>query len=596
MSNFIKSYVKGSNYPPLLEITISRQLQLAAQKHPDHIACISQHQGLSLTYSELYEKAKRLAANMIDNGIKRGDRVGIYAPNCIEWYLVQMACSLTDSIFVTINPAYRVEDLRFCLKNTEINALITTNSKSPSRLLDNIEKLLEHPTSHSALETDMHHKRYELPQLKKIFVIDLEKDGSISNGNVSLDLGVKIKDHHELNELVACFATTCINATPSPKSVQAVESIIKFQNQRSPINIQFTSGTTGMPKGAQLTHCNILNNGFFVGYEMGYTMEDKIVLPVPLYHCFGLVMGNLAALTSGATIIYPNLSFNASRTLQAIQDYKGTTVYGVPTMFISFLAEQEKSKYNLSSLRKGIMAGSTCPEHLLSKVQCDLNINHLAVCYGMTETSPVSFMTRRDDTPEHKTTTVGKAMKHLEAKVVDDQCRILPTETPGELLVRGYSVMAGYYGQAVAQSVISDGWMKTGDLAVLNKDGYLKIVGRIKDIIIRGGENIAPTEIENQLLKMHNVENVQVFGVPDEVLGEEICAFIVLKDKDREFDPKSVGIYLKKKLAHYKVPKYVCVVNSLPITVTGKPQKYKMREDFMSMAKTDEERQRFKIR
>ncbi len=593
MSNFIKSYVKSGNFPPLLDITISKQLELTAERWPDQLACISQHQGASLNYQQLYEKAKRLAANLIDLGVKRGDRVGIYAPNCIEWYLIQMACALSDSIFVTINPAYKVEDLRFCLNNIEINLLITTNSKAPSRLLDNIEKLLEHSPSEGNKESS---KRPELPHLRGIYVIDIEKDGSISNGNVNLNIGKDQEDHKELAQLVNCFSTKCMDAEPSAVATKSVDSILKFQNPKSPINIQFTSGTTGLPKGAQLTHRNILNNGFFIAHEMGYTREDRIVLPVPLYHCFGLVMGNLAALTSGATIIYPNLSFNAEKTLQAVETYKGTTIYGVPTMFMNFLNQQEKSSYNLTSLQKGIMAGSICPEHLLSRVNKELNIAQLAVCYGMTETSPVSFMTRRNDSQDQKTTTVGKLMKHLEAKVVDEQGNILPTEVPGELLVKGYSIMAGYYNNPDSNKVITEGWMKTGDLGTINKDGYLKIVGRIKDIIIRGGENIAPMEIENQLLKMTNVDNVQVFGVPDAVMGEEICAFIQLKDKDHSFDPKSVLSFLKNKLAHYKVPKYVCVVDQLPITVTGKPQKFKMREDWLEISQNNEEKEKFRIR
>ena len=557
MSILQKSYVQGGKYPPLLDITISRQLEQAAEKYPDHIGLISHHQNTKLNYEQIFTKAKNVAANLLELGTKKGDRVGIYAGNGIEWFITQMACSLADAIFVTINPAYKTEELLYCLNQVELNTLITTNRENPHRVLDNIEKLI----SDEDIKHPLNLQLPNLRNLKNIFVIDDENRKTLD------------KDYY--ND----FNKTLFSRQARPKYLKSVENNIKYQYHKAAVNIQFTSGTTGHPKGVTLSHYNILNNGYFLANKMQYSHEDIICLPVPLYHCFGMVMGNLAALSKGATILFPSPSFNAENAMEACYNHQATAIYGVPTMFLDYLRIREEKQYNFSQLNKAIMAGAICPQVLLNRVNKELGIKDVVVAYGMTETSPVSFMTHAKDPVNKKTQTVGKIMKHLEAKVVDSSGNIVDTEQKGELMVKGYSVMLGYYNDRHnTQKVLVDEWMKTGDVVELDKEGYAHVVGRIKDLIIRGGENIAPKEIEEYILHMPEVENVQVIGVPDERYGEEICALIKIHPKTKDFVKEDIYEYLKDRIAHFKIPRYVKFVDSFPITVTGKPQKHKMIE------------------
>lgn len=574
-SKLIKSHVIGDRKLPLIEHSISKQLEIAANRFSDQLAIISNHQSKQLTFAQLYESARRVAGNLLASGVKKGDRVGIYSSNSAEWAIIQMACALADTIFVTINPAYRVEDLKHCLNLTELNVLVASNWTSPVRMLDNVDQLLE---GHASTYDFRDLKLDNLPHLRKIFVINNQADAT------------KTFDYPD-------FETNLLRADFPKIYNTEIDRTINKQNPHEGTNIQFTSGTTGLPKGALLTHHNILNNAFLIGRQMGYSPADKICLSVPLYHCFGMVMGNLAGLVHGATVIYPNATFKATAVLESVQKYHGTTVYGVPTMFIEMCKLAETGQYDLSSLSKGVIAGSLCPEILLKRVGEKMNVKYFSVAYGMTETSPITFMTRPNDTTEQQTQTVGKILPHTEAKLVDDHGHVVEIGKKGEYITRGYAVMKGYYNNPKeTHRSIKDGWMHSGDIGIMDEDGFLRIVGRIKDIIIRGGENIAPKEIEEVILHMDNVENVQVIGVEDEKLGEEICALIKLKHPEIPFDIKSVAAFLKPKLAHYKVPKYVRVVDHMPITVTGKPQKFKMRQEWKHHIEEIGSAERYRIR
>ncbi len=511
----------------------------------------------------MFESSQRIGGNLLESGLKPGDKVGIYATNCKDWYLMQFACCLADLVMVTINPAYKTNELEYCLDKTDISAVLTTNAKKPVRILDNLENLTKQSRNKDELDLE------KLPKLKKVMVVDLENSKeTLENGYQWFDKGF-------------------LEKTPSSQTLKKIEENIQNQDHNSGTNIQFTSGTTGLPKGVMLSHRNILNNAYFISNQIEYNYKDILCLPVPFYHCFGMVTGNLVSIVTGCTVLLPSSTFNGEKAMESVERHKATIIYGVPTMFIEFFKSLDQKSRNVSSLKGGIMAGSVCPEFLLQRIENDMGIKGFTVGYGMTETSPVSFIMKPSDSFEKKTKTVGCLLPHLEAKVVDSEGNIVKQGESGELMVKGYSVMMEYFkSPKETQNAVEDSWMRTGDLVAFDEDGYAIVTGRIKDLIIRGGENISPKEIEEKLIKMPNVENIQIIGVPDERYGEEVCALIKLKDPELDFDKKDVKNFLKANTSHYKIPKYVRVVDYLPITVTGKPQKYKMIKNWIEHTKT----------
>ena len=526
------SYASGIGEKPLIGETIGAVLERVAAELPDHEALVARHQGIRLTYRELDEQADRLARGFIAAGLDVGDRVGIWAPNCAEWALVQFATAKAGIILVNINPAYRATELAFVLRQSGCRQLVSAQSFKTSDYVAMVEEV-----------------RGDLPGLER--VVFLETDG--------------------WDELLASGDEV------DPEALRNRSAGLQFDD---PINIQYTSGTTGFPKGATLSHHNILNNGFFVGELCGYTKDDRVCIPVPLYHCFGMVMGNLGAIAHGATTVYPSGGFEPGATLETVQEERCTSLYGVPTMFIAELGHPEFASYDLTSLRTGIMAGSPCPVEVMRRVVDEMHMSEVTICYGMTETSPVSTQTTAQDDLEHRVSTVGRVHPHVEVKVVDPATNaVVERGQPGELLTRGYSVMLGYWEDAerTAEAIDRAGWMHTGDLATMDEDGYLNIVGRSKDMVIRGGENVYPREVEEFLYTHEAVRDVAVFGVPDERYGEELCAWIQVRE-GRTVTDEEIREFCKGRIAHYKVPRYVQVVDAFPMTVTGKVQKFKMRE------------------
>ncbi|MFQ6171351.1 AMP-binding protein [Oryzobacter sp. R7] len=525
------SHVAGPTEPPLLEQTIGDCLDATVERFGDRDALVDRAAGVRFTWAELGAAVDRLARGFVALGVEKGDRVGIWAPNCHEWVLVQLATAKVGAILVTINPAYRTHELTYVLGQAGIRVLVTAASFKTSDYVAMVEQ-----------------SRAESPALEHVVVI----------GQPSWD------------ELVA------------GADAVSLERLHLVQRELTPddaINIQYTSGTTGFPKGATLSHRNILNNGFLVGELCRYTEEDRICIPVPFYHCFGMVMGNLAALTHGACMVVPAPGFDPTLTLATASEERCTSLYGVPTMFIAEWALPDHGSYDLSGVRTGIMAGSPCPASLMTQL-IDSGIDEMTICYGMTETSPVSTQTRTDDTFERKVGTVGTVHPHLEVKVVDPVTgETVPRGTPGELCTRGYSVMLGYWEEPEKTAeVLVDGWMHTGDIAVMDDDGYLQITGRIKDMVIRGGENIYPREIEEFLLTHPDVLDAQVIGVPDDRYGEELCAWVRMRDGREPLSAEAVREFATGKLAHFKIPRYVRVVEEFPMTVTGKVRKVEMRE------------------
>ncbi len=476
----LPSYASGTSTRPLLGETIGANLQRMAALHPDNEALVSCHQGLRYTYREFDAEVDRVARGLHAAGLRRGDRLGIWSPNCAEWALVQYATAKLGVILVNINPAYRTHELAYVLRQAGCRALVSAPEFKTSDYRSMVASV-----------------RGELPELERVVFLHGPDWAELLDGGASVD----------------------------PAVVGEIMATLQFDD---PINIQYTSGTTGFPKGATLSHHNILNNGFFVGEGCGYTDQDRICVPVPLYHCFGMVMGNLGATTHGATIVYPESAFDPVATLKAVQDERCTSLYGVPTMFIAALALPDFDTYRLDALRTGIMAGSPCPVEVMKQVIERMGADEVTICYGMTETSPVSTQTGADDTIDRRVGTVGRVHPHVEVKVVDAETgNVVPRGVPGELCTRGYSVMLRYWEmpEKTAEAIDSAGWMHTGDLAVMDDDGYLNIVGRIKDMIIRGGENIYPREIEEFLYTHPDVVDVQVIGVPDVRYGEEVMAW-----------------------------------------------------------------------
>jgi fatty-acyl-CoA synthase len=543
------SHVIGATEPPLIEQTIGQALTAAAEKYGDHEAIVSVHQGVRISYNELNERAEALGAGLLSLGLEPGDRVGIWAPNCIEWTLTQFATAKAGLVLVNINPAYRLYELAYALNKAECRALVLAESFKSSKYFEMIQALA------SELETSQPGKldSAKLPNLEMVIgFADAIPDGFINLANLEEPLSQKQRD--------------------------MIREFGKTLSPFDPINIQFTSGTTGSPKGATLTHHNILNNGFFVGEAIRLTKDDRMAIPVPLYHCFGMVMGNLGCLTHGATMVYPSPVFDPAETLRAVQEEKCTALYGVPTMFVAELAVDGFSEFDLSSLRTGILAGSPCPVEVMKRVVNDMNMSEVTIAYGMTETSPVSFQSSTTDSVERRVTTVGRVQPHIEVKVVDEDGNIVPRGQPGELCTRGYCVMQGYWNdeEKTAESMV-DGWMITGDLGTIDDEGYCNIVGRVKDMVIRGGENLYPREIEEFLYTHDDIMEVAVFGVPDDKFGEELCAWIQPRP-GADLTEDAVRAFCDGQISHFKVPRYIRFVDEFPMTVTGKIQKFHMRD------------------
>jgi fatty-acyl-CoA synthase len=550
MPSLEQSYVHGVSTTPLIGDTLGNQFEKAVGRWHDRDALIVRHQGISWTYAELKRRVDDFAAGLLALGLERGDRVGIWSPNNAEWTVTQFATAKAGMILVNINPAYRLAEIEYALNKVGCKALVTADRFKSSDYLGMLRTLA--PEIERSAPGALAAAR--LPALRNLVHIgDDDEPGFLRFADVAA-MG-RAEDREQLI---------------------ALAGLLQFDD---PINIQFTSGTTGAPKGATLTHHNILNNGFFIGEVIKLTPIDRVCIPVPLYHCFGMVIGNLACLTHGSAMVYPAEAFDAKATLEAISAERCTALYGVPTMFIAQLALPEFASYDLDSLRTGIMAGSPCPIEVMRRTVSDFHMDEVTIAYGMTETSPVSFQSAIDDPIERRVSTVGRVHPHTEVKIVDAEGRITPPGVPGELCTRGYSVMLGYWDDAerTAEAIDRAGWMHTGDLATIDTEGYCNIVGRIKDMVIRGGENVYPREIEEFLYRHPKIEAVQVFGVPDDKYGEELCAWITLKQGARA-DTAEIQAFCRGQIAHYKIPRYIKFVETFPMTVTGKVQKFVMRD------------------
>ncbi|RRD66649.1 AMP-binding protein [Comamonadaceae bacterium OH2310_COT-174] len=553
------SYAQGSTATALIEQTIGDFFDAMAQRHPEREALVSRHQGQRYTYRELHAKVNQFASALLRTGLQPGDRIGIWSHNNVEWVLMQLATAKVGLVLVNINPAYRTAEAEYALNKVGCKALVAMPSFKTSDYLGMLRELA--PELEQCEPGKLAARR--LPFLRRVVWIDVPGQGQEQPGM------------QRFSELLA---------TGDANDPQVAQVQAGLRNT-DPINIQFTSGTTGFPKGATLTHRNILNNGFFIGECMKLTPEDRLCIPVPLYHCFGMVLGNLACITHGSAIVYPNDGFDALTVLETVQAEKCTGLHGVPTMFIAELDHPRFAEFDLSSLRTGIMAGTACPIEVMRRVVDQMHLSEITIAYGMTETSPVSCQSDTATPLERRVTTVGQVQPHLEIKIVDPATgETVPRGQSGEFCTRGYSVMHGYWGdeEKTREAIDAEGWMHTGDLATMDEQGYVNIVGRIKDMVIRGGENIYPREIEEFLYRHPKVQDVQVVGVPDEKYGEELCAWIIAKpgalvteDDIREF--------CKGQIAHYKVPRYIRFVDAFPMTVTGKIQKFAIRDEMKKL-------------
>lgn len=536
LSQSVPSYASGTWDAPMLGDTIGDNFDRTVAAHGDRDALIDRGSGRRWTYRELAREVDALATGLLGTGITKGDRVGIWAPNCAEWTMVQYATAKIGAILVNINPAYRSHELEYVLDQAGIRMLIAAPAFKTSDYAAMIEQV-----------------RPERAALEHVLLLGSEQwDRLLDDGRAALDA-----DRAALDRAQAALSAD------------------------DPINIQYTSGTTGFPKGATLSHHNILNNGYFVGELCGYTEHDRVCIPVPFYHCFGMVMGNLACTSHGAAMVIPGSAFEPAATLAAVQAERCTSLYGVPTMFIAELADPHFDSYDLSSLRTGIMAGSPCPVEVMKQVIERMGMAEVSICYGMTETSPVSLQTRRDDSIDQRVSTVGRVGPHLEVKIVDPATGLtVPRGEAGELCTRGYSVMLGYWNnpEKTSEAIDSARWMHTGDIGVMDSDGYVAITGRIKDMVIRGGENVYPREIEEFLYTHPDILDAQVIGVPDAKYGEELMVWIRMREGAQPLDVDKVREFCTGRLAHYKIPRYVHLVDEFPMTVTGKIRKVEMRE------------------
>jgi fatty-acyl-CoA synthase len=526
------SYANGPSTQPLLGETIGENLERTAARFPDHLALVSRHQNRRYTYAEFNAAVDEVARGFLALGLEAGDRIGIWSPNGAEWALVQYATAKIGVILVNINPAYRTSELAYAVKQSGCRMLVAAQSFKTSNYAAMIEEV-----------------RPDLPALEKVILLGTDAWDALVAGAASV-----------------------------PEEARRERSAaLQFDD---PINIQYTSGTTGFPKGATLSHHNILNNGYFIGEACRYSEADRVCIPVPFYHCFGMVLGNLACTTHGAAIVIPEAGFEPKATLEAVAAEQCTSLYGVPTMFIAELEHPDFESFELSSLRTGIMAGSPCPVEVMKQVVSRMHMEEVTIAYGMTETSPVSTQTVPEDSLEHRVSTVGRVHPHVEVKVTDPETgRVVERGVAGELCTRGYSVMTGYWNdpERTAEAIDNAGWMHTGDLATMDADGYINIVGRIKDMIIRGGENIYPREIEEFLYTHPDVSDVQVIGVPDAKYGEELMGWVKVRE-GATLTEDALKEFCKGKIAHYKVPRYIKFTDEFPMTVTGKIQKFKMRE------------------
>jgi fatty-acyl-CoA synthase len=548
--NALASYVHGAHDVPLIGATIGDFLETIAARYGANDALVVPHQGVRWIYTEFNARVTQLAAGLVRLGLQPGDRVGIWSPNCAEWVLTQFATARAGLIMVNINPAYRRSELEFALDKVGCTALILAPSFKSSDYLDMLADVV--PELRSARPGKLVSTR--LPALRHVIRLGVEHTPGMWNFSAVIEQA----DDDDVAQLAVRART------------------LQFDD---PVNIQFTSGTTGAPKGATLTHHNILNNGFFIGEAMRLTGRDRLCIPVPLYHCFGMVLGNLACVTHGAAMVYPGEGFDPVAVLRTVQDERCTGLHGVPTMFIAILDHPDFHQYDMSTLRTGIMAGSPCPAEIMSQVIDKMHMAEVTIAYGMTETSPVSFQSATDDPVALRVATIGRVHPHLEVKIVDGNGNIVPRGEKGELLTRGYSVMLGYWDDPVKTAEVIDAarWMHTGDLATIDAAGFATIVGRAKDMVIRGGENIYPREVEEFLYKHPKVLDVQCVGVPDKKYGEELCACIVLRPGEQATDA-DIRAFCTGQIAHYKIPRYIRFVAQFPMTVTGKVQKYLLRE------------------
>ena len=527
------SHTVGSTETPLIEQTIGDNLAAAVEKYGEREALVVVHQDIRWTYNQLWDEVDKVARGLHGMGFRKGDRVGVWGPNSVEWFLVQYATARLGVIQVNINPAYRTHEVSYALNQSGCRGLVSAPDFKTSNYVEMIDEV-----------------RGELPDLEHLIYMGTDSWHAMLTAGEGVD----------------------------PAEITAIEATL---DPNDAINIQYTSGTTGFPKGATLSHRNILNNGFFVAEACGYTHEDRVCVPVPFYHCFGMVMGNLGCTTHGACVVVPAAAFEPIATLKAVADEKCTSLYGVPTMFIAELAESDFEDFDLSSLRTGIMAGSSCPIEVMKQCVDRMHMEQVTIAYGMTETSPVSTQTAVDDPIGKRVATVGRVQPHVEIKVVSPETgEIVPRTETGEFCTRGYSVMIGYWNDAdrTAEAIDADGWMHTGDLATMDDEGYVNIVGRIKDMIIRGGENVYPREVEEFLYTHPAIRDVQVVGVPDEKYGEQVMAWIQL-EPGASLSEDDVIDFCKGTIAHYKVPRYVMMTEEFPMTVTGKIQKFKLRDD-----------------
>jgi fatty-acyl-CoA synthase len=547
----VASYVSGVGDSPLLGLTIGEMFDHIVAQYPEREALIVRHQGLRYSYRQLRQEVDRCARGLMALGLQKGERIGIWSPNRAEWTITQFASSTIGAILVNINPSYRVHELEYALQQSGCAMLVIAPQFRTSDYSAMVYTLA--PELRDSQPNQL--KARKLPDLRAVIRLSAEPVPGMYTWDEVLAKAVQV----------------------DPPALAARQREQQFDD---PINIQYTSGTTGYPKGATLSHHGILNNAYSVGHLMRFTHEDRLVIPVPLYHCFGMVMGNLGCMTHGATMIYPSEGFDAKAVLEAVQEERATALYGVPTMFIAELEHPDFATYDLSSLRTGIMAGSPCPVEVMKKVNTLMHMHEVEICYGMTEVSPVSTQTRADAPFDKRVSTVGQVHPHLEIKIIDPASgQVVPVGMPGELCSRGYSVMLGYWNNAEATRKAIDAarWMHSGDLAVMDEEGYINIVGRIKDMIIRGGENVYPREIEEFLYTHPKISDVQVIGVPDAKYGEEIMAWVRLRERETA-SAEELREYCRDQIAHYKIPRYFKFVDEFPTTVTGKVQKFIMRE------------------
>lgn len=545
-----KSYFKGASAPDLIDETIADCFDRIAAKYPDREALVVRHQGIRWTWAEYHEQVSKLAAGLLALGIEPGDRVGIWAPNCFEWCLTQFATAKIGAILVCINPAYRVFELEYALNKSGCRAIIAAQQFKSSHYLEMLQRLAPELNSCAAGKL----RSRVLPQLEIVIRMGSESTPGMFNFDRVCEMGGE-GDTARIRELQAGLGTHDV------------------------INIQFTSGTTGSPKGASLSHYNILNNANQVAAGMKLTEQDRLCIPVPMYHCFGMVLGKLACVTRGATAVFPADAFEPGAVLETVEAEHCTALHGVPTMFIAELGHPEFDRFDLSSLRTGIMAGAPCPVEVMKNVIARMNMGEVLIAYGQTECSPVNHMTLADDPIEKRVESVGRAGPHLEVKIIDEQGDFVPVGERGDICTRGYAVMEGYWDdpERTAETVDEEGWLHSGDLGVMDDEGYVQVVGRLKDMIIRGGENIYPREIEEFLLTHPKIQDAMVVGIPDEKYGEEVCVWVMLKATE-VLSEDEIRAFCKDHIAYFKVPRYIRLVEEFPMTVTGKVQKFKMRE------------------